>query len=306
MAPGFAIDQIGREIYVSAPASLTPLLSRAGVQSGPCELWIVYTETASGSPASGYQLCNEPSQNTRWTESFDLVLRYLSGPPDPNVPDPNRDLKGVCLGVLSVNADPSGGWFFWAPSDWYRRRHYAKIRAQSIVAPDDVKEDSFVFLTPALSPQVFPPPPHGYVHIETPNGVYSDGSILVQGNALIGDDFILDSTVDPGVPSSLPVANGNLKVAGDLFLQGELYGASSGSWLSLDAYIKSLIPAAPDIHFTGSYPIKVTGISSPSLPTNPALVPSPPSNIKFERCCNRLCYRLRICGWNRLSKRHEC
>ena len=137
--PGFAIDQVGREIYVTAPVSLTPLLSLAGLQTGTCEIWIVYTETASGSPAPGYQLCNQPSQNTRWSESFSLMLRNPAVVPAPGTPNPNLDLKGLCLGLVILNFNSTIGFYFTLPPNWFARRHYVKIRAQSIIAPDDVE-----------------------------------------------------------------------------------------------------------------------------------------------------------------------
>ena len=254
VAPGFIIDQIGREIYVSAPTSLTPLLSRPGLKAPlQYELWIVYTETASGSPAPGYQLCNQPSQNTRWTELFELMLRNPAQVPDPNTPDPKRDLKGICLGLVNVHYDSTLGFYFTLPlNDWYRRRHYAEIRAQAIIAPDDIREpNSYNFYGPAPS-YAFPPPPEGYVYIKTQNGVYSDGNMLIQGNMLVGDDFVLDNgNLDSkNLPGNLPKARGNLKVAADLFLQGQLfYYNSSGPWLLLDDYIKNL-SASPVIQFT--------------------------------------------------------
>jgi hypothetical protein len=252
VAPGFVIDQVGREIYVSAPYSLTPLLTGPGIATGWYEVWIVYTEAQSNPAAAGYQLCNRPSQDTRWTESFNIVLRELGVPPKPNVPNPNHDLKGICLGVLQILYDALNGWHFSLPTDWFRRRIYAKIRAQSIIAPDEVDYDSYTFYGPLASPQVFPPPPLGYVHIRTPNGVYSDGSMLVQENLLIGNDFTLDPTnlAVTGLPSSpLPSATGNVKVFGDVFINGTLfYQASANNWVALGG----TTPGLQDIQFIPS------------------------------------------------------
>jgi hypothetical protein len=262
--PGFVIDQLGRAIYVSAPTSLTPLLDRAGVKEGLNELWIVYTETPTGSPAPGYQLCNQVSQNTRWTESFDLILRSLTVSPDPNAPNPNLDLKGICLGIVTVKSG-SLGPYITLPQHWWHRRHYARIRAQSIIAPDDVDLDSFTFYGPVSPPQVFPPPPPGYVYIKTPNGVYSDGNMLVQNNMLIGDDFVLDNTQanSKNLPSALPSPSGNLKVAGDLFLQGQLWDQNGGNWRSLDDFVKNL-SASPVIQFTTG---STTSFTTPTTQT---------------------------------------
>ena len=242
VAPGFAIDQVGREIYVSAPYSLTPLLSRAGLSTGLSELWIVYTETQSGSPAPGYQLCDQPNQSTRWTESFDVVLRQLGVAPDPNAPNPNHDLKGICLGVLNVNYDSTDGWYFSAPSDWYRRRHYAKIRAQWIIAPDQVEPDPVTF----EGPNDFPP--DGYIRVKTPNGVYSEGNMIVENNLLVGDDYTIQNTTPPGPGPSPTNPNGNLKLNSDIFLNGQIYVKDAKkNWTTLSSYVQSLASAVADV-----------------------------------------------------------
>lgn len=263
VTPGFAIDQIGREIYVTAPASLTPLLSLAGLQTGTCEIWIVYTETATGTPAPGYKLCNQLSQNTRWTESFALVLRNPSVVPAPGTPNPNHDLKGVCLGLVTLNYNSTIGFYFTLPPNWYSRRSYVKIRAQSIIAPDDVDPDPFIYDGQLTQPNVVPP--EGYIHLRSPNGVYAEGNMFVENNALIGDDFQLynDGTVvNAGLPNNFK-PDGNLKVAGDLFLQGQLYEQNGGDWRSLDDYIKSVL-SVPDIQLTT---IPFTGLGSASSAT---------------------------------------
>jgi hypothetical protein len=241
VAHGFAIDQIGREIYVPAPYSLTPLLSRAGLQIGFNEVWIVYTETPTSTPATGYQLCDQPSQNTRWTESFDLVLRSVVAAPPPNKPDPNHDLKGVCLGVVNLNYDAINGYYFSLPTDWYKRRCYAKLRAQEIIAPDDVEPDPITL----DGPNVFPP--DGYIRVVTRNGVFSEGNTIVRNNLLVGDDWTIQNT-NPQGPAPAPTnPNGNLKLNSDIFLNGKIYTNVNGNWVDLDTHIKGLIAASPDI-----------------------------------------------------------
>ncbi|MGB8842765.1 MAG: hypothetical protein WCC64_17050, partial [Aliidongia sp.] len=268
VAPGFVIDQIGREIYVSAPYSLTPLLSRAGLQLGLNELWIVYTETASGSPAPGYQLCNQLSQNTRWTESFDLMLRSLVVAPDPNTPNPNLDLKGICLGLVKLHYDSTNGWYFTRPSDWYRRRHYAKIRAQSIIAPDDVDPDPITLDGPNVLP------PDGYIHIKTPTGVYSEGNLLVRNNILVGDDFTIQNTSGSPPPPLTPPTNlnGNLKLNSDIYLNGTIYTPVKGNWLSLDERISRLASTVSDIQFVAPVNLLIDGQTGTTFPVPPAVI----------------------------------
>jgi hypothetical protein len=231
---GFAIDQIGREIYVTAPVSLTPLLSLAGLQTGTCEIWIVYKETASGTPAPGYQLCNQPSQNTRWTESFALMLRNPSVVPAPGTPNPNYDLKGVCLGLVTLAFDPTTGFYFTRPSNWFSRRSYAKIRAQSIIAPDDVEPDHINFYGPNVLP------PDGYIHIKTNNGVFSDGSLLVTNNVLVGSDWTIQNADGSTPTATLP--DGNLKLQSDLFVQGTVRTIQDGKWVTLNSLLTGSAP----------------------------------------------------------------
>jgi hypothetical protein len=265
VAPGLVIDQLGREIYISAPTSLTPLLQRAKVQMGANELWIYYTEAPSGSPAPGYQLCDQLSQQTRFTESFDFVLRPCGHAPDPNVPDPYEDLKGVPLGVLNVVPGPCG-LVFSAPQDWWRRRRYAGIRAQKIVAPDELADSSFTFDSPVSNLL----PPHGYIRLKTKNGVYAYGNMIVQDNILIGEDFGLDPSKKAPVPLTKP---GNLKVSQDIFLQGKLYKLDvNGNWAALEDYINGLVSCVTDIQIPTSSPVTITiSGATGSLPS-----PSPP------------------------------
>ena len=284
VSPGFAIDQVGREIYVTAPVSLTPLLSLAGLQTGTCEIWIVYTETASGSPAPGYQLCNQLSQNTRWTESFSLMLRNTAVVPAAGTPNPNLDLKGLCLGLVNLSYNSTIGFYFTLPPNWYSRRSYVKIRAQSIIAPDDIAQpDPYVFYGPVSPTQVFPPPPEGYIHIKTPLGVYSDGSMLVQGNMLIGDDFALDPGSPAGAnlpPTPLPTP-GNLKVGGDLFVLGSIFAMINNNWTNLDTYFSSQIP---DVQIVSAGPIgPITGGSNSQSVTLPP-VTSVLKSFKSTKC----------------------
>jgi hypothetical protein len=272
VAPGFAIDQIGREIYVTAPASLTPLLSLAGLQQGTYEVWIVYTETATGTPAPGYKLCNQLSQNTRWTESFALMLRNPSVVPASGTPNPNLDLKGICLGLVSLTFDPTIGFYFTLPPNWFSRRSYVKIRAQSIIAPDNVYPD-FVTLD---GPNTLPP--HGYINIETPNGVYSEGNLLVTNNILVGDDFTIENTNPIGPAPSPTNPNGNLKLNSDIFMNGKIYTNPSGNWVDLGTYIASQVTNVLDIQLLGP--------QTQAIPPNGGTISAPPVNTKLATFSN--------------------
>src|SRR5262249_20569948 len=133
---GFAIDQNGREIVVSAPYALSTdnVLGRAGLQAGPNEVWIVYTETASGLPAPGYHLCDQSRQNTRWTEAFDVMLKPKGAAPSKNGQDPDADLGGIRLGTVTLHNDSINGWTITSADGLGRT--YVSIRALSVISPD--------------------------------------------------------------------------------------------------------------------------------------------------------------------------
>lgn len=231
---GFAIDQLGREIYVPGRVSLTPLLDRAGVQTRDNEVWIVYKETPTGTAAAGYQLCDQPSQNTRWTESFDLVLWPTTGSHPPGTPHPNHDLKGVRLGVVTVSQAQTTGLYISVPSNWWLRRSYAKIRAQSVVAPDAHTPDPVDFSLVNIFP------PEGYIHLDSNNGVYTGGNAIIGKNVLVGEGFDIPSAVAPGATV------GHLKLGGNLYLKGKLYKDNNNKWITIEEYLKNLA-TPPDI-----------------------------------------------------------
>jgi hypothetical protein len=246
VSPGFAIDQVGREIVVAAPYALSSdnVLNRAGLQAGDNELWIVYTETATGLPAPGYQLCDQPNQNTRWTESFDVVLKPKGAAPSKTGKDPNADLKGVRLGTVTLKNDPLNGWGITAFDDLGRT--YAGIRAQSIIAPDQVDTDPF-----RLTAQNVTPPAAGHKaqapvgYLDVGPSIFARGNMFVEQNAVIGDDFELANT-NPPAPAPTPThPNGNVKLNSDLFLNGKIYIPQGGNWVPLSDYVT----ATPDVQF---------------------------------------------------------
>jgi hypothetical protein len=237
---GFAIDQAGREIVVSAPYTLSAdnVLGRAGLQAGANEVWIVYTETASGLPSPGYRLCDQAGQMTRWTEAFEVMLKPKSVPPKAGQ-DPDADLQGIRLGTVTLLNDAVNGWTI-AAADALGRK-YVGIRALSVVSPDTVDADTFSMAAQNVLPVTAGAPlaPAGYLDVAP--GVFARGNLFVEQNVVIGDDFALDNTVYKALPAKMP-ANGSVKVNGDLFLNGGFYGFLDGGWLGLSDYILSLMP----------------------------------------------------------------
>ena len=230
--PGMAIDQTGREIIVVAPYSLTNVLSGPGLSPGRYEVWICYQENETGLPAAGYTDCNVQNQNTRWQETFQVQLKALSGP------TLFVDCGGVRLGVVTLAQGVLG--LEITPPPFNIDRTYVGIRAQRVIAPNDAADTFDISAKNTTVPDKLLP---GYLDIHP--GVFSRGNTVIKKSLVVGDDFVLDNSLPTGknLPGSFP-PSGNLKVTGDLFLNGDFYGYSSrdGVWYSFAQYIQSFTP----------------------------------------------------------------
>jgi hypothetical protein len=270
IASGVAIDQMGREIVVPAPYDLGNVLTAPGLGAGKYEVWICYQETQTALPAAGYLDCNAASQNTRWQEGFQVYLNPVQGQGlMPNC-------GGVRLGMVILSSGGGLGLQFGNPAyNW--GRHYVGIRAQSVIAPDQVDPDNYDVA--ATNPNDVPDHPRpGYLDVHP--SVFNHGNVFVKQNMVIGDDFAL--TMANGAPSSIP-PTGNVKITNDLFLNGSLYAYSSsaGRFYSLDQYIQNymsqtvlgppttiLFPSSPSASappISGPWPLP-----SPPFPAGPA------------------------------------
>ena len=207
---GMAIDQLGREIFVSAPYSLSSsdVLKQAGLQAGEYEVWLCYDESESGFPAAGYRDCNAGDQHTRWREAFRVVLRPVLGT------SPASDCDGVCVGTVTL-APNNNGWQITATTN--QNRSYVGIRAQRVIAPDE-EADTFSMSAANITPPTRTILP-GYVDVLP--GVRGRGNLIVEKNVVVGDDFPLDSNTHKNLPKPNDIpAGGNVNITGDLFLQG--------------------------------------------------------------------------------------
>jgi hypothetical protein len=240
ISPGMAIEQTGREIYVPQPYNLSyeNILKRPGLAKADFELWLCYRETQTGLPAAGYRDCNAKDQQTRWQESFQVVLKPTNLTATSFIPP---DCGGVRLGTVSL--DDTNGWHVKGV-DNHQGRVYVGIRAQSVVAPNEVDTDDFdmtkvnVDSTVSIDKRVAPA---AYVDIQP--SVFERGNLIVEKNVVIGDDFELKKKDYPNLPDAGDIPkNGNLKVTSDLFLKGEFYGFLDGEWCGLKKYIQSLMP----------------------------------------------------------------
>ena len=255
--PGMALDRSGREIFVPAPYSLSAenVLNRAGLTTGPNELWLCYQETQTGLPAAGYRDCNAPNQYTRWQELYQVILKPVH-PTKTSVV--SADCGGVRLGIVTLDNSSTNGWQIIDAKNV--GRSYVGIRTQRIIAPDEEKETYDMAAMPPLKipDQLLP----GYLDVHP--GVFSRGNLFVKKNVVIGDDFKLDPTDPNGtnLPGNIP-ATGNLKVTNDLFLNGDFYAVVGGKWFLLKEYIQTLTPTV--ITGTATIPINVPG----AVPSSP-------------------------------------
>jgi hypothetical protein len=230
---GMALDQSGREIFVPAPYSLSAenVLNRAGLTTGPNELWLCYQETQTGLPTAGYRDCSAQNQYTRWQELFQVVLKPLNPTKTSLIP---ADCGGVRLGVITLAYTSTSGWQITHVENV--GRSYVGIRAQRVIAADEEADTFDMAAQNILPPKRIALP--GYVDVKP--SVLERGNLIVEKNIVVGDDFLLD----PGKlkPTATDLKAGNLKITSDLFLNGKFYGNSGGVWLGLEDYIKGLIP----------------------------------------------------------------
>ena len=236
IARGMAIDQTGREIVVLAPYSLTNVLNGPGLSAGNYyEVWICYQENETGLPAAGYLDCDAKNQNTRLQESFHVMLKPVHGA--SIVPD----CGGVRLGIIQLQLGVLGLEIVKSTVQTQNvERSYVGIRAQKVIAPDQVDAHPDPFDITALTTPVPDKPLPGYLDVHP--GAFNRGNVVVKKNLVVGDDFVLDKSVHTNLPDLTSIPTGNVKITSDLFLNGDFYGFVNGDWFKLKDYILTLIP----------------------------------------------------------------
>lgn len=246
---GMAIDPFGREIFLLAPYTFDDVAdvnaNRITV-SQLYEVWIQYVRVADTPPSVGYAACDTTAQNTRWLETFKIVLLNKATPkhpPPPQVtddisedetPDPDTS-NGVFLGRIHAAPGSTKGVFSLKDASGNTIHQptltYVGLRAQSIQPPDypDTTSPAVSILSPS-DPLV------------PPLGVEVLSDLFCEQNLIVGQDFLVSPAPNPPTPPPFPSPTGNLKVASDLFLQGNLYSDVSGAWLNLAQLIAALVP----------------------------------------------------------------
>lgn len=246
ISPGMAIDAFGREFVLFAPYALSDddLVANRISGSGNYKIWIVYRREPATPPAPGYRVCDINDQYTRWRESYAIFIPNdptYTGPDPKAVPGPAVSLSDdpvkvpwpVRLGTVTVGNVDGKLTITNAASE---ERVYIGARAQRIITPH---------VTPANPPvdatlsKITP--------LDAPLSLGIEANVFAEKNLIVGENFEIDKNKitplpAPIAPATFPSPTGNLKVASDLFLQGNLYAKINDEWLGLGEYLKTFIP----------------------------------------------------------------
>jgi hypothetical protein len=298
--PGMAIDGLGREIYVYAPYTLgdSDVTTNRITTAGTYDVWLRYQKNPATPPSSGYGNCNQANQYTRWVEAFSVTLLLSPSTPftppsfaDSDSDDPVQDQVGVLLGTVFV--DPTATVTFTHPLFDSSRCALLGVIAQSIQAPPswDATQGNppFSFLNVSGSPNSPLLPP---ASLEIKPNIFADQNLIV------GTDFVLTTSggttvnIQPS-PTNNDGVGGNVKIAGDLFVQGNIYNLFTSTtpaptaptlppppgtdlWVGISSYVGALVQQMmPD--FVASQPVQVfVPLTAPSATsfslTAPAII----------------------------------
>jgi hypothetical protein len=265
VSEGLAIDRYGREIVLDQPFVLRSetVLRKKNIQAGENEIWICYRETAGTLPEGAYRQCNQPNQNTRWREEFDIALvpRAKSVPlklgEEPA--SPVTCAGGVRLGTVTIKDE---GGFFSLSEARNDQRIYVGIRAGRVVHPAP-RTVTFDPLLRNRAPE--DDLPEGVVNVSPPLYVRQD--VLGAGNAFWGEDFEVKETDRFSTfPKPFP-PTGNVKVASNLILRGDLFTPLAGKWYNLADYIRAQLPEILCGTVKVAIPPKAPGRADPSNDT---------------------------------------
>jgi hypothetical protein len=277
--PGLAIDAFGREIYVFASYTLgdSDITANRISRARTYDVWLRYRKTPNTPPSSGYSVCNQTNQYTRWVELFNVVLLPSPSSPfttplfsDDDTDNPSLDQVGVLLGTVYIDPTSPTGTFsnpLFDPN--FNRCVLLGVIAQRIRTPPGYDathaNPPFSFLN--QSPAGVPNTP-----LSPPASLEIEPNIFADQNLIVGPDFPLKSAAGATTPISVnntsPLAtSGSVKIAGDLFVQGNIYSptvsAGTQQWNPIIAYVKQLVQQAlPDIAF-GSLPVSVPADQAP-------------------------------------------
>ena len=257
--PGMAIDALGREIYVfqAYPFGNNDINNNRITKPGTYDVWLRYQKNPATPPSSGYGVCNLSNQYTRWDESFNVVL--LQSPSShfsypgfnaDDTDDPTQDNVGVLLGTVLVDPTSATATFSQPQFD-PKRCVLLGVIAQTIQTPlswDATQASTpFSFLNASGVPNSPLSPPASLKIV--PN-------VFADQNLIVGADFILTAPSSSGTtigfnPQPTGDTSGNVKIAGDLFVQGNIYSptvtGTTTTWNATSAVVQQLVQQAmPD------------------------------------------------------------
>jgi hypothetical protein len=244
VSEGMAIDAYGRELIVSSKQLLMGDPNEGGITGeGVYSVWIGYKREPARPPKPGYRQCNLEVQFTRWKESFEVLVTRSVVDPNPLIrPDPAGSLPDdpklypcwIRLGTLI--AGPAGT----VTGVRNEERSYIGVRTQRIVAPRSATGDFDILKENAA--------------LEPLTSIAVKDNVFIEQNLIAGDDFKVDrDQIKPAPSEAFPNPTGNVKIASDLFLQGNLYTHGDPTcpekWLNLDGCIQRQIQnLIPEIH----------------------------------------------------------
>jgi hypothetical protein len=260
VSEGMAIDAYGREIIVPAKHLLSGDLETNQITAaGTYSVWIGYTRELTTPPQAGYQRCDATNQYTRWQESFEIILTSVTANPNPTEdPDPFGDLPDdptkypwlIHLGTINLDKKLT------ITAATNADRVYIGIRTQRIVAPHRAIDEYNVL--DANAP------------LDPLTSIKVRDNFFLEQNLIAGTDFAVDpQKIQPtpvaSPPNTFPNPTGNVKIASDVFLQGNLYTHCDPTqpdlWLNLDQCIRErIVNSIPEIQI-GSAPLKLSSQS---------------------------------------------
>lgn len=242
---GMAIDAYGREILLpyAFPLDDELLLIHRISQAASYSLWIAY-DLEQGTPAEArLRNCHTQDHNTRWHESYRIIISNDLEPAGDIAftgtlrDDSEPPIRRVRLGTVNVSSPAGKLTIATAVAE---ARTYVGLRAQRITTPTarPLPPASSTTETKVLlsaNPPATPPLSLGI-----------EADLVAEKDLIVGDNFIIErGKINPPQPDPLtfPKANGNIKIAGDFFLGGNLYARrANNEWLGLKELIESLMP----------------------------------------------------------------
>jgi hypothetical protein len=275
--PGLAIDAYGREVYVFAPYTMgeSDVTTNRITAAGTYDVWLRYQKSPGTPPSSGYGNCNQANQYTRWVESFSVSLLASPSTPftapgfaDTDTDDPSQDQVGVLLGT--VYADPTSiTATFSKPLFDPKRCALLGVIAQTIQTPTSwdatQASASFSFLNAAGAPNTPLSPP---ASLEIKPNIFADQNLIV------GPDFILTASAGTTInfnpdPTGGDTSGGNVKIAGDLFVKGNIYSptvvGTVTTWNATSATVQQLVQQFLPEMVSGTAIVKVSAVSTATI-----------------------------------------